>query len=130
MTNEQLSSTNAMVNMDTLGLAPTEIWISHSDKRLVSALLSVAAQLRIPVTGVNVEQVGSSDAEQFAQRKIPRITIHSLTQDTWNARILHTSKDRISQIKLDDYYQTYHLLAAYISYLDQFTAGPDWSDRH
>jgi hypothetical protein len=68
---------------------------------------------------VDVEQVGSSDAEQFAERKIPRITIHSLTQESWNAHILHTSKDRISAIRLDDYYETYRLLAAYIAFLDQ-----------
>jgi len=120
MTKEQVSATDAMVNMDTLGLAPTEVWTSHSDKRLVGALFSIAAQLNLPVTGMNVDQIGSSDGEQFAERKIPRITIHSLTQATWNARILHTSRDKISEIKLDDYYQTYHLVAAYIAFLDQF----------
>ena len=130
MTNAQVAAIDAMVNMDSLGLAPAEIWTSHSDKLLVSALAAVAAQLKIPITGVNVEQVGSSDAEQFAQRKIPRITIHSLTQEAWNARILHTSKDRISQIKLGDYYQTYHLLSAYISYLDQFTGATEPSKNH
>jgi Zn-dependent M28 family amino/carboxypeptidase len=128
MTKEQVAMTDAMVNMDTLGLAPTEVWASHSDKRLTGALAYVAKQLNVSVTGVNVDQVGSTDAEQFAERKIPRITIHSLTQETWNARILHTSKDRISAMRLDDYYQTYRLLAAYIAFLDQVantTAAPD-----
>jgi putative aminopeptidase FrvX len=119
MTKEQVAMTDAMVNMDTLGLAPTEVWASHSDKRLTGALIYLAKQLNVPLTGVNVDQVGSSDSEQFAERKIPRITIHSLTVETWNARILHTSKDRISAIRLDDYYQTYRLLAAYIAFLDQ-----------
>jgi putative aminopeptidase FrvX len=119
MTKEQVAATDAMVNMDTLGLAPTEIWASHSDKLLNGALVYVARQLNVPVTGVNVEQIGSADSEQFAARKIPSITIHSLTQETWNARVLHTSKDRLSAIRLDDYYQTYRLLAAYIAFLDQ-----------
>jgi Zn-dependent M28 family amino/carboxypeptidase len=119
MTKEQVAMTDAMVNMDTLGLAPTEVWASHSDKRLTGALIYLAKQLNVPLTGVNVDQVGSSDSEQFAERKIPRITIHSLTVETWHARILHTSKDRISAIRLDDYYQTYRLLAAYIAFLDQ-----------
>ncbi|HEX3353741.1 MAG TPA: M28 family peptidase [Terriglobales bacterium] len=120
MSKQQVAATDAMVNLDTLGLAPTEIWASHSDKRLIGALLALAKQLDMPVTGVNVEQVGSSDGEQFAERKIPRITIHSLTQVTWDARILHTAKDKPSAIRLDDYYQTYHLLAAYVAFLDQF----------
>jgi putative aminopeptidase FrvX len=119
MTKEQVASTDAMVNMDTLGLAPTEIWASHSDKRLNAALAYLAKQSNVPVTGVNVEQVGSTDSEQFAARKIPSITIHSLTQQTWDAQILHTSKDKISAMNLDDYYQTYHLLAAYLALLDQ-----------
>jgi hypothetical protein len=76
------------------------------------------------ITGINVEQVGSTDAEQFAQRKIPRITIHSLTQETWNARIIHTSKDKISARRLDDYYQTYRLLATYVASLDQLASEP------
>jgi hypothetical protein len=41
MTNGQIAATDAMVNMDTLGLAPTEVWASHSDKRLTSILVSV-----------------------------------------------------------------------------------------
>lgn len=124
MSKEDVAVTDAMVNMDTLGLAPAEMWVSHSDTRLVHAFASLAYQLHVPVKGVNVEQVGSSDGEQFAERNIPRITIHSLSQETWNARILHTSKDKISAVRLDDYYATYHLLAAYIAYLDQVSDAP------
>src|ERR1700680_4655200 len=117
MTKEQVFATEAMVNMDTLGLAPTEIWSSHSDKRLNGALGYIARQLNVPISGGNVEQVGSTDSEQFAARNIPSITIHSLTQETWNAHIIHSSKDRLSVIRLGDYYQTYRLLAAYVAFL-------------
>ena len=118
MTKEQVAVTDAMVNMDTLGLAPTEVWATHSDKRLTNALFHLSDQLKMPVTAVNVEQVGSTDSEQFAARKIPSITIHSLTQDTWNAGILHSSKDKLSAIRLDDYYQTYRLVSTYLALLD------------
>jgi Zn-dependent M28 family amino/carboxypeptidase len=129
MSEEQVFATEAMVNMDTLGLAPTEIWSSHSDKRLNGALGYVARQSNVPISGVNVEQIGSTDSEQFAARKIPSVTIHSLTQKTWNAHIIHSSKDRLSVIRLDDYYQTYRLLAAYVAVLDEVAgaaaaAGP------
>jgi hypothetical protein len=86
--------------------------------------------MNLPVTGVNVEQVGSTDSEQFAARKIPSITIHSLTQETWNARILHTSKDRLSAIKFDDYYQTYRLLSAYVAFLDQVAGPPSQAPKN
>lgn len=119
MTPEQVAATAAMVNMDTLGLAPTEVWASHSDRRLSGAIAYVGKQLNIPVSAVNVDQVGSTDSVQFAARGIPSITIHSLTQETWNAHIIHTSKDKFSAMKLDDYYQTYRLLSAYVAFLDQ-----------
>lgn len=124
MTKEQVAATDAMVNMDTLGLAPSEVWATHSDKRLMGALGSIAKQLNVAVTGVNVDRIGSSDSESFDERKIPRITIHSLTQETFNAGILHTAKDKFSAMRLDDYYQTYRLLAAYIAYLDQAAGVP------
>jgi hypothetical protein len=119
MTNEDVAAADAMVNMDTLGLGPTKVWGSHSDQLLTGALGYVAKQLNAPVSIVDVEQVGSSDSEQFAIRKIPRITVHSMTQKTWEAKIIHTSSDRISALQLDDYYQTYGLLAAYLTFLDQ-----------
>jgi peptidase M28-like protein len=124
MTKQQVASTDAMVNMDTLGLAPTEIWTSHSDARLNGVLTNIAKRLNLPVTGVNVEQVGSTDSVQFSARQIPSITIHSLTQQTWNAHILHTNKDKLSAIRLDDYYETYRLLAAYVAFLDQLQDVP------
>ncbi len=119
MTKEQVTATDAMVNMDTLGLGPTEVWTSHSDKTLTSILVCIAAQLKLPISGANVEQIGNSDSEQFASRKIPRITIHSLTQQTWDAHILHTSKDKLPLVRLDDYFQTYRVLSAYLAMLDE-----------
>ena len=130
LTKEKVAATDAMVNLDTLGLAPTEVWASHSDKILTAALIFVANELKLPVSAVNVEQVGSSDAEQFAERKIPRITIHSLSQETWDAHILHTSKDKLSAMHLDDYYETYRLVTAYVVFLDHIAGNPALQTKH
>jgi Iap family predicted aminopeptidase len=119
MTKEQVAETEAMVNMDTLGLAPAEVWVSHSAKQLTGAFVYVAKQLNMKVGGANVDEIGSADSVQFSARKIPSITIHSLTQETWDARILHSSKDKMSAMKLEDYYQSYRLIAAYIVFLDE-----------
>lgn len=130
MAREQVAATDAMVNMDTLGLGPTEVWASHSDKNLTGALVYIAKQMNVPITGANLDQIGSTDSVQFSGRKIPSITIHSLTQDSWNADILHTSKDKLSALKLDDYYQTYRLLSAYLAFLDQALTKPASSSGH
>ena len=119
MTKEQVDATDAMVNMDTLGLGPTEIWMSHSDQELIRMAGRVAKATNIHVTGMNVDGIGTTDSEQFVKRNIPRITFHSLTQDTWDENILHTAKDKLKRIKLDDYYQSYSLIVAYLAYIDQ-----------
>jgi putative aminopeptidase FrvX len=124
MTRKQVAATDAMVNMDTLGLAPAEVWASHADKNLTGILAYVAKQLNLPVASVNVDQIGSSDSVQFSARKIPSITIHSLIEETWNAGILHTSKDRFSVMNLDGYYQSYKLITAYLTFLDSVLGPP------
>jgi hypothetical protein len=40
-----------------------------------------------------------------------------VTSDTWP--ILHSPRDQMSAIRLDDYYDTYLLLRAYLAYLDE-----------
>ncbi len=122
MSNEDVQRTSAMVNMDTLGLGPSEVWVSHSDKELTAAVAAIAQALKLPISGMNVERVGSTDSEQFARRNIPRITIHSVTQSTWH--ILHTPRDNLSALRLDDYYDSYHLMAAYLAYLDTLLDKP------
>jgi Peptidase family M28 len=125
LTPEQRGRVAAVINLDTLGLAPTEVWVSHADPELVRILNGVANLLKLPLGGVNVDNIGSTDSESFAPYKIPRITIHSVTQNT--LRILHSPLDRFSAVHQDDYYDTYRLLTAYLVYLDGYLgrkAGP------
>ena len=116
MSKDEVARTEAMVNMDTLGLGPSEMWLSHADPYLAAALRAVAKPLSLPLGVVNVDKVGSSDSEEFARRKIPRITIHSVTQQTWP--ILHSPQDNMKAIHLDDYYDSYRLIEGYLVYLD------------
>ncbi len=107
----------AMVNLDSLGLSETKVWTSHSDSHLVGLLGGVAKALDLPVAGMNVDDVGTTDSEPFRQQKIPAITVHSVTQET--LKILHSKADTIQAVHLDEYYRTYQLLAAYLAVLDQ-----------
>jgi len=116
LTPEEKQKIRAMVNLDTLGLSPTKVWVSRADRKLLTALAAVAGAMKLPLQGVDVEKVGSSDSESFAQQNIPAITIHSVTQETFS--ILHSPKDTPEAVRLDDYYQSYRLIAAYLSYLD------------
>jgi peptidase M28-like protein len=113
---EQRARIEAMVNMDSLGLSPTKVWASHADKVLLDALASVALSSKLPVSTVNVDKVGTTDSESFARYRIPRITLHSVTEET--IPVLHSSDDSLAAIKMNDFYDSYHLIAEYLAYLD------------
>jgi len=110
------------VNFDSLGLGPTDVWASHADKVLLDALASVAMASKLPVTTMNVDNLGTADSESFARYQIPRITLHSVTQQTWS--ILHSPSDRLAAIKMNDYYDSYKLIAEYLAYLDDVLKPP------
>lgn len=113
---EERKRTRAMINLDCLGLSPTKVWVTISDRALVDALNGVAQGMKLPLDGVNADKVGQADSQSYIRLKIPTITIHSITQETFP--ILHSSRDRITAIDLDAYYDTYRLMAAYLAYLD------------
>jgi len=116
LTAEQRAHIEAMVNMDSLGLAPTKVWASHSDRVLLDALASVATASKLPISTMNVDNLGTTDSESFATYHIPRITLHSVTPETMH--VLHSPEDRLAAIKMDDYYDSYRLIAEYLAYLD------------
>lgn len=122
LTPEARSRIEAMINMDSLGLTPTKVWATHADKVLLDALASVAMASKLPVTAVNVDKVGSADSESFARYKIPRVTLHSVTQETFP--VLHSANDKLTVIKMDDYYDSYKLIAEYLAYLDDELERP------
>ena len=114
---DQRSLVKAMVNLDTLGLGATKVWLSHSDRNLANWLARVAKQMNIPLGAVDVEKVGTTDSEPFRERQIPAITVHSVTQQTLG--VLHSPQDTIVAIQMDSYYQTYKLVISYLVALDQ-----------
>lgn len=116
----QRAHIKAMVNMDSLGLAPTEVWASHADKPLLDALFAVSARTGLPVSILNVDGLGSTDSESFARYHIPRITLHSVTVQSM--KLLHSSDDMLAAINFDDYYDSYRLIAEYLAYLDGILA--------
>jgi Iap family predicted aminopeptidase len=111
-----------MVNFDSLGLGPTEVWASHADKMLLDALASVASASKLPATVMNVPRGASADSESFASYRIPSITLHSVTTGTWP--ILHSPCDKMAAIKMNDYYDSYKLIAEYLTYLDEKLKPP------
>jgi Zn-dependent M28 family amino/carboxypeptidase len=119
---DRLSKIEAMINLDTLGLGPTEVWVSQSDPLLVNRLVVVARSLNVPITGMNVNGFGRSDEESFIREKVCTITVHSVTPQT--AHVLHSRDDNPAAIRFHDYYDTYRLLAPYLAAMDTVAAPP------
>ena len=72
--------------------------------------------MELPLGGVSIDQVGDTDSHPFVSNKIPTVDFHSITQDTLS--ILHSPRDNGSAINLENYYETYRLIAAYLVTLD------------
>lgn len=113
---EELGSIKAFINLECLGLTPPKVWAHRSTPLLTRQLLAVANATRIPLQGVDVDKVGDDDTHPFASRKVPVISIHSLTQETLN--ILHSNRDTVEAVHQRDYYDAYKLVAFYLAYLD------------
>ena len=82
----------------------------------MARLNEVAKAIEITVHGVNVDQIGDDDTHPFLSAHIPVISIHSLTQET--VGILHSARDQMAAVHLDDYYTSFKLTVYYLAYLD------------
>lgn len=107
----ELSHVSAMINLDALGLSPTKVWSSHSDKDLVQALMKMVYAMEIPASQIDVGFAGKSDSEPFRSRNIPQITLHSLTQ----ANLM----GKETPFNPQAFYDSYRLICGYVAYLDK-----------
>ncbi|HEU4417047.1 MAG TPA: M28 family peptidase [Candidatus Angelobacter sp.] len=108
----QLDHAEAMVNLDALGLSPTKIWAAHSDKDLVHDLMIMVYALKLPASQVDIAAAGNTDSDPFAQRHIPQLTIHSMTQE-------NVTTGATTAFRPNNYYDTYRLLCGYLAFLDR-----------
>ena len=112
LSHSEVERTEAMVNVDALGLSPTKVWTAHSDKDLVHSLIVMVYALKLPASQIDMAAAGTTDSDSFADRHIPQITIHSLTQQ-------NIATGATTQFRPNNYYDTYRLLCGYLAYLDQ-----------
>jgi Peptidase family M28 len=116
----------AVVNVDSLGLSPTKVWWDYSDSELVKLLIRASDVMDLRLDIVNVEGVGNDDADPFRRSKIPTVTIHSITAETFD--ILHSKSDTLQAVNLSYYYDTYRLITRYLALLDASLPEPPAAD--
>jgi hypothetical protein len=107
----QLRQAEAMVNLDVLGLSPTKVWASHSDKDLVHDLVIMVYALKLQASQIDMERASTTDSEAFSFVQVPTITIHSLTEP-------NLAGGTATAFRPGNYYDTYRLLCGFLAYLD------------
>jgi hypothetical protein len=108
MTRHEVAQTEALLNLDVLGLSPTKVWTHNSDKDLVHDLIVVTYLLKLPLSQVDIEE--STTAGPFGAKQIPQITIHSLTKANLAGETV--------AFRPHNYMDSYRLVSGYVAYLD------------
>jgi hypothetical protein len=116
LTPDQRKNVRAFVNLECLGLSAPKVWLQRAARDLVTWLQDASMGLGLHLEGVNLDNVGWDDSFPFTEKKIPVITVHSVTQQTFP--ILHTARDQVSAINPALYYDTYRLVSVYLAHLD------------
>jgi TonB family protein len=116
LTPEQRLKIKAVVNLESLGLSPTKVWLSRSDKALAAAIDGVAKAMKAPLSAMDADSLGGPDGDSFANNSIPTITLHSITPQ--NFPILHSARDQLAAVNMDEYFASYRLIAAFLAFLD------------
>jgi hypothetical protein len=80
MTREEIGRTQALINIDCLGLSTTAIFAISADKKLSNMLADMAAAIKLPLRYSNPNNAGW-DADYFST-KMHKMTIHSITERT------------------------------------------------
>jgi hypothetical protein len=121
LTPAEMERTEAMVNLDALGISPTKISARDSDKELVKSFMAMVYVMKLMASQVDISRGIRVDSEPFASRHIPQITIHSLTKGDvagLNGQNGQTQPTE-AQFRPDNYYDSYHLISAFLVYLDE-----------
>ncbi len=113
---EQAGEYCAMINIDTLGMSIPQTLDNVSSKTLIDLASALGRELNIQVAHVRIDNA-SSDSASFIKKKIPAVTIHTLSKD-WQ-KILHSGADQASKINHESVYQGYRLALALLVKIDE-----------
>jgi hypothetical protein len=113
---EQISDYCAMINIDSLGLAPPQVAEKMSSRKLGDFVAELAKEMKIPFGRVGLKNA-DSDSTPFRTKKIPAVTIHGLSNDWPN--ILHGRNDQASKVSPSSVHLGYRLALAAITRLDE-----------
>jgi hypothetical protein len=106
----------AMVNIDSLGVAPPQVADNMSSKKLARFAGDLAKEMEIPFAHASIGRA-NSDSSAFVAKRIPAVTIHGLPND-WST-LLHSKHDQPEKVNHASVYLGYRLALGMVLRLDQ-----------
>jgi Zn-dependent M28 family amino/carboxypeptidase len=103
---EQAAQYCAMINIDSLGLAPPQLADNMSSSKLGQFTADLAKEMNMPFSRARIEGA-NSDSSSFIEKKIPAVTIHGMS-NKW-PEFLHTGNDQASKVNAMSVYLGYRL---------------------
>ncbi len=113
---EELPLYRAMINLECLGTAESNIWINGSDKELAEPLHTVATRDQIPLHDHILNGV-AADSNSFRNHQIPALTMDGLPEEKFS--LIHSAKDQCENVDQKSYYDAYRLAVDYLLELDR-----------
>ena len=105
----------AMINIDSLGLAPPQVAENMSSKKMRELAAAVAKEMKMPFGSAGIGGA-DSDSSSFMAKHIPAVTIHGMNND-WRT-VLHSSNDKASKVNPLNVYMGYRLTLAMLARMD------------
>jgi putative aminopeptidase FrvX len=106
----------AMINVDSLGLAPPQVADNMSSRKLGEFTEELAKEMKMPFAHARIDGA-NSDSSPFIAKKIPAVTIHGMSNQ-W-PQVLHTGNDQVSKVNVVSVYLGYRLTLAMVVRLDE-----------
>ena len=115
MTDAQLKSTCAMINLDSFGQGGPMALANASSSRMLKLAETLGKESNFKFNSVTIEGA-SSDSASFIDKKVPAITLSGLNNE-WT-KIMHSSNDTVEKVKIDSIYFNYRFAGVFISKVD------------
>jgi len=110
----------SMINFDSFGFAYPQVMTNASTPGMAKLAKDLAKEVNMPLSEAAINNA-DADSSSFVNKDIPAITFHGLS-NKWQ-EYLHSSKDKIENVKPESVLMGYNFALLFVSRIDQGTCG-------
>jgi Iap family predicted aminopeptidase len=106
----------SMVNFDSFGFNYPQVLSNASSPKMTKFAKDLAKEVNMPFSEASLAGTADADSTSFVAKNIPGITFHGLS-NRWQ-EYLHSSKDKIENVKFQSVLVGYQFGALFVSRID------------